>query len=264
MTTVKDILDYLNTLAPVSMKMNWDNVGLLCGSQAKEVRTLLVALDPFESVAREASQVGADLLVTHHPLIFQPVKAITDDSGVGRAILHLIRNNISAINAHTNLDCAPEGVNDTLAQVLGLEDVQVICPSGVDEQGRPWGLLRQGAVESQPLAQFLGTVKTALGCQGLKYADGGKPVHKVAVGGGSCGSELMEAFHAGCDTFVTADVKYNQFWEAKELGMTIIDAGHFHTENPVCSVLAEKLQIAFPEVKVILSQNHTDCANFFC
>ena len=264
MTTVKDILDYLYTVAPASMKMSWDNVGLLCGSGNKEVRTILVALDPFESVAQEASAVDADLLVTHHPLIFQPVKAITDDSGVGRAILHLIRHNISAINAHTNLDCAPGGVNDILAQTLGLQDIQVVCPSGVDEEGRPWGLLRQGTVECQPLDRFLGTVKTALDCQGLKYADGGKPVHKVAVGGGSCGSELMDAFHAGCDTFITADVKYNQFWEAKELGMTIIDAGHFHTENPICAVLAEKLQAAFPEIKVILSQNHRDCADFFC
>ena len=264
MTTVKDILDYIYTLAPVSMKMNWDNVGLLCGSSSKEVHTVLVALDPFESVAQEASKIGADLLVTHHPLIFQPVKAIPDDDGVGRAIMYLIRNDICAINAHTNLDCAPGGVNDTLALTLGLQDVQVVCPSGVDEQGRSWGLLRQGTVDSQSLEQFLKTVKTALGCQGLKYADGGKPVHKVAVGGGSCGSGLMDAYSAGCDTFVTADVKYNQFWEAKELGMTIIDAGHFHTENPVCGVLAEKLQGAFPEVKVILCQNHTDCANFFC
>lgn len=264
MTTVNDILDYLNTIAPASMKMDWDNVGLLCGSGSKEVKTILVALDPFESVAQEAAAAGADLLVTHHPLIFQPLKAVTDENGVGRAIVSLIRNDISAINAHTNLDCAPDGVNDVLAQTLGLTDIQVIDPVGVDCHGHPWGLLRQGVVEKQALPAFLKKVKTALGCKGLKYVDGGKPVCRVAVGGGSCGSCLVDALDAGCDTFVTADIKYNQFWDAQELGINLIDAGHFHTENPVCAVLAEKIQSAFPEVTVILSQKHTDCANFFC
>ena len=263
MTTVKDILDYINTLAPASMKMDWDNVGLLCGSGSKEVKTILVALDPFESVAQEAAEIQADLLVTHHPLIFQPMKSVTDQNGVGRALLHLIRHDISAINAHTNLDCAPGGVNDVLAQTLGLQDISVIAPNGVDEEGRPWGLLRQGTVEEQALPSFLAHVKNTLGCKGLKFVDGGKPVHKVAVGGGSCAGALMDVAMAGCDTFVTADIKYNQYWDAKELGISLIDAGHFHTENPVCAVLAAKLQAVFPEVKVIISHNHTDCANFF-
>ena len=263
MTTVNDILLFLEKLAPNSMKMDWDNVGLLCGSKAKEVYKILVALDPFESVCKEAAQLGADLLITHHPLIFQPVKSVTDDSSIGRAIQTLIKNDISAINAHTNLDCAPGGVNDVLAQALGLEDVQVIAPSGVDENGNPWGLLREGIVKIQSMEQFLKHVKSALSCAGLKYVDAGKAVCKVAVGGGACAGELRDAVNAGCDTFVTADVKYNQFWDAKELGLNLIDAGHFHTENPVCSVLAEKLQAAFPEVTVILSENHTDCANFF-
>jgi len=263
MTTVNDILLFLEKLAPNSMKMDWDNVGLLCGSKSKEVRKILVALDPFESVCKEAAQLGADLLITHHPLIFQPVKALTDDTSIGRAILTLIQGGISAINAHTNLDCAPGGVNDVLAQSLSLRNVEVIAPSGVDEEGRSWGLLRKGSVEPQNLEQFLRHIKTALNCSGLKYVDAGKPVSKVAVGGGACGGELRDAVNAGCDTFVTADVKYNQFWDAKELGLNLIDAGHFHTENPVCSVLVQKLQTAFPEVTVILSENHTDCANFF-
>ena len=263
MTTVNDILLFLESLAPNSMKMDWDNVGLLCGSKSKEVRKILVALDPFESVCKEAVQLDADLLITHHPLIFQPVKAITDDTSIGRAILTLIQNGISTINAHTNLDCAPGGVNDVLAQKLGLQGISVIAPSGVDEEGRPWGLLRQGSAETQSLIQFLGHAKTALNCEGLKYVDGGKPVSKVAVGGGACAGEFRDAINAGCDTFVTADVKYNQFWDARELGLNLIDAGHFHTENPVCGILAEKLRSAFPEVSVILSENHTDCAKFF-
>lgn len=263
MTTVNDILQFLNTLAPPAMQESWDNVGLLCGSAERQVTKIFVALDPFESVCREAEANGADLLVTHHPLIFRPVNAVTDGSGVGRSILFLASHGISAINAHTNLDCAPGGVNDTLAQTLGLQDIQVVSPSGVDPEGRPWGLLRMGTVEEMPLTDFLAHVKKTLGCQCLKYADGGKKVAKVAVGGGSCGGEFMDAAKAGCDTFITADVKYNQFWEAKEAGLNLIDAGHFHTENPVCAVLAKKLQAAFPEIPVVLSQNHTDCANFY-
>lgn len=263
MVTVNDILTYMNTLAPVSMKMDWDNVGLLCGSYGQSVKKVLVALDPFESVCQEALQEGADLLVTHHPLIFKAPQAITDSNSVGRSILLLAKHGISAINAHTNLDCAPGGVNDVLAQKLGLQNVEVISPTGTTEDGQPWGLLRQGNVDAQPLDAFLAHVKKSLGCEGLRYVNCGKPVAKVAVGGGACGGELMQAVRAGCDTFVTADVRYNQFWDAKELGINLIDAGHFHTENPVCSVLAEKLQSKFPEITVVLSKNHTDCAKFF-
>ena len=263
MTTVGDVLSYVETLAPRSMKMDWDNVGLLCGGKNRPVTKVLVALDPFEDVCREAARWGAELIVTHHPLIFQPLKSVTDDTAVGRAVQLLCANGISAINAHTNLDCAPGGVNDCLAQTLGLGDVQVVAPSGVDELGRPWGLLRQGVVESQSLSDFLSHVKTALNCEGLRYVDGGKPVHRVAVGGGACASELQDAVNAGCDTFVTADVKYNQFWDAHDLGLNLIDAGHFATENPVVSLLAAKIAAKFPEISVKISETHRDSMKFF-
>ena len=263
MTTVNDILKFIETLAPKSMKESWDNVGLLCGSTKQPVHKILVALDPFESVCKEAADWGADLLVTHHPVIFQPAKAVTDDDSVGRALLQLIRSGISAINAHTNLDCAPGGVNDVLAAKLGLVDTTVMNPKGVDDEGRPWGLLRHGFVETQNLQDFLAHVKDALDCNGLRYVEGSTSVHHVAVGGGSCAGALREVADLGCDTFVTAVVRYNQFWDAKELGINLIDAGHFCTENPVVPVLAEKLQAAFPGVEVKISENHTDCMKFY-
>ena len=253
MTTVQDILRYIETVAPVDLKMEWDNVGLLCGRSDKQVRTLLVALDPFPHVCQEAVEVGADLLVTHHPLIFEPLNSVSDQTATGRAIMTLLANDISAVNAHTNLDCALGGVNDTLAKQLELTDISLI---GNEH------LLRAGNYEST-LPAFIAHVKTQLGCQGLRYVSGGKEVCKVAVGGGSCGSELADVIAAGCDTFVTADVKYNQFWDAKEMGINLIDAGHFHTENPVCAALADKLQKAFPDVQVILSKKHADCVNFY-
>lgn len=260
---VSEILDFMNTIAPPYMKMEWDNVGLLFGSKDWEVKKILVALDPFEEVCREAGQWGADLIVTHHPLIFSPIKNITDETSIGRSIMLLAEGKIAAINAHTNLDCAPGGVNDCLAGRLGLENVEVVRPEGTDEQGRPWGLLRVGTVPEMPLEAFLERVKEKLPCPFLRYAEGGKPVHRVCVGGGACGSELMDAADAGCDTFLTADLKYNQIWDARDMGINIIDAGHFWTENPVCSVIAEKLQTNFPEIQVKLSEKHTDCGKMW-
>ena len=262
MTTVADILQFINTVAPPHMKMEWDNVGLLCGSKTQPVTKILVALDPFENVCREAKDLGAELIVTHHGLIFHPLKAITDENETGRCIQFLCRHGISAINAHTNLDCAPGGVNDRLAALLNLQNIEVIAPMGTDEQGRPWGLLRCGEVSEQPLSQFLSTVKQQLGCDGLRYVGEGN-VRKVAVGGGGCGSELMDAVRAGCDTFVTSDIKYNQFHDAQTLGVNLIDAGHFHTENPIVSVLAEKLATAFPEIQVVISQTHEESMKYY-
>ena len=263
MNTVADILKFVEDLAPRYMKMDWDNVGLLCGSKKPPVTKVLVALDPFEDVCREAAQWGAELIVTHHPLIFHPLKAVTDETEVGRCIQLLCANGISAINAHTNLDCAPEGVNFRLAEQLGLTDIEVVDPMGTDEQGRPWGLLRSGCVQEQSLDTFLAVVKQQLGCEGLRYTDGGKPVRKVAVGGGACASELMDAVKAGCDTFVTADIKYNGFFDARALGINLIDAGHFHTENPVVALVAERIAREFPEIQVMISEKHTDCMKYY-
>ena len=120
-----------------------------------------------------------------------------------------------------------------------------------------------GTVEERPLAQFLQTVKESLGCDGLRYVGGGKPVRKVAVGGGACAGAMQEALDAGCDTFVTADVKYNQFWDAHDLGLNLIDAGHFHTEKPVVADLAGKIAAAFPDVTVKVSESHRDCMKYY-
>lgn len=256
MTTVQDILKVIETVAPPELKMDWDNVGLNCGSRNAPVTKILVALDPFEHVCEEAAAWGADLLVTHHPLIFRPLPMVTDDAAITRGLMTLVRHNISHICAHTNLDCAEGGVNDVLAACLGLENVTAI-------QSDEWGMLRAGDVPEQSLDAFLATVKEQLRCDGLRYCNGGGKVKKVAVGGGGCADGLYHAIQAGCDTFVTSDVKYNGFWDACEQGLNLIDAGHFHTENPVVPVLAEKLRAAFPDVEVRISENHTDCMKYY-
>lgn len=264
MPTVADILQYTETIAPPYMKEDWDNVGLLCGRKDKEVSKILVALDPFRNVIDEAIEEKADLIVTHHPLIFgSPLLSVSEDTETGRNLLALIENGIAAINAHTNLDLARGGVNDVLAQTLGLSDIQIITPEGMDAQGQPYGLLRMGTVAEQSLTDFLASVKQNLRCDGLRYVSGNGTVRKVAVGGGSCADGMQEALDAGCDTFVTSDIKYNQFRTGYELGLNLIDAGHFHTENPVVAVLADKISSAFPEVEVKISENHWDCMKFY-
>ena len=262
MTTVKDIMTFMEGLAPKYMRMGEDRVGLNCGHTDSPVSTVLISLDASTAACKEAKEVGADLLLTHHALLYHP-DFINDASEAGANALFLIENRIAHFNAHTNLDCAPGGVNDCLANTLGLKDIAVICPDGTDSHGRPYGLLRMGSVPAQSLTDFMALVKKALGCDSLKYTDCGKAVCKVAVGGGSCADFLEQAAEAGCDTFVTADCAYHQFFEAKFRGINLIDAGHLHTENPVCTMLAEKLRSAFPDVKVLLSKQNQDVAKFF-
>ena len=262
MRTVREIEEALFRLAPMEMKEDWDNVGLLCGHSDKQVERILVALDPFPDVAAEAEAVGAQLIVTHHPLIFSPVRAVNDRSVVGKTILFLVEHGIAAVNMHTNLDSAPDGVNDLLAQTLGLRNFQVLAPAGQDDQGRPYGLGRFGSVDPCGLHDFLHLVSEKLQCGGIRYADGGKPVQKVAVGGGACGEFLPRVLELGCDTFVTADLKYNMFADAKDLGLNLIDAGHFPTENLICNTLASFLKKEFPDLDVILAKKHTDVVKF--
>ena len=249
-----EIFDFLDTLAPKELAMDWDNSGLQIGSRKMPVSKVLVALDPFEDTCREAVSIGAQLIVTHHPLFFDPIQAITDETAVGRAAAILVQNGISLYSCHTNLDIAHGGVNDCLARALGLENVERIGSEN---------LLRRGTVQEQPLEQFLEHVKARLGCPGLRYASGGKSCQKIAVGGGACADEIAVAAAAGCDTFVTSDVKYNRFWDAQDMGLNLIDAGHFYTENPVCAYLAEKIRGQFPNLTVQISQNHRDCMKFF-
>ena len=258
MTTVKDIIAFMESVAPQSKKESWDNVGLLCGREDKEVKTVLIALDPFEDTADEAVEIGAELVLTHHPLIFHPLRSVTSSTAIGRTIFTLVRHDIAAFCAHTNLDLAPEGVNQQLAKALGLEDVTLIEPT---ESGS--GLLRRGTVPEQHLEDFLSHVKQSLNAPGLRYASAERRVHHVAVGGGACGEEWPAALNAGCDTFVTSDVRYNDFWDARDAGLTIIDAGHFYTENPVCGYLKEVLSGTFPELNLVVSQKHRDCMKFY-
>lgn len=261
MAQVKDIYQYINSIAPFATQLDFDNAGLLVGRADAIVDNVLVALDITAEVIDEAVDMGAQLIVSHHPVIFHPLKSVTNSDTTGEKVLLLAEHHIAAICAHTNLDAAQNGVNDLLAQRLGLTEIEQFHQDGVDEQGKPYGIGRVGVLNTgahMDTATFAAKVKESLNAVNVRYTDAGKEVHKVAVGGGSCGSMLADALAAGCDTFVTSDVKYDVFLEAKALGINLLDAGHFATENVVTEPLAQGLQKEFPALKVTVSKAHRE------
>lgn len=240
--TVSAVRDYLEERIPTALKMEFDNVGLLCGRGGREVERVLTALDITPEVIDEAERIGAGLIVSHHPLFFE-LKRINDEDPTGEKLLALAERGIAAICLHTNLDAVCGGVNDALAETLGANVIGPLDPKSP--------ITRLTQLPSPMLfSAFLPFVKEALHANGLRYHDAGRTVQELAVCGGSGAGDLPLAVAAGCDTFVTADVKHHQFLLAKEYGINLIDAGHFSTENVAVPVLARWLKERFPELDV--------------
>ena len=250
MITVQQVEQSLFDWAPRHLAESWDNVGHLVGDPGREVRRILVSLDITEQVVQEAVDGGFDLIVSHHPVMnctWHPVQTLRTDDRQGRILTKLAENRISAICMHTNLDAADGGVNDVLAEKLGLQGLSPLTEEKIG---------RIGTLKCEiPLVEFTHSVIELLRCNGLRYVDAGRPVHRVAVGGGACGCFIPQAIAAGCDTFVTSDLKYNDFLDTE--GLNLIDAGHFPTENVVCPALRDRLTEAFPAVDVLCSTSHS-------
>lgn len=258
MPTVREIEAALFELAPRERTMDWDNVGHLVGDPAQEVGRCMVALDITHAVAEEAIAAGCQLIVSHHPVMnckWSQVQTVRDDTFQGSLLTRLLRANVSAICMHTNLDVAEGGVNDVLAQALGIRKPENFTGEGVGRCG--W------RAEPMALAEFVRFVSKTLGCNGVRYADAGKPVHRVAVGGGACGEFEDAAIAAGCDTFVTSDLSYHQFVDAKVKGINLVDAGHFPTEDPVCGKVAAFLSQRFPGLSVQKSAFHKEAIQYY-
>lgn len=264
MATVREIYQYLDGLAPFSLQMDFDNAGFLVGRGDRTVDKILVSLDITEEVVSEAVELGCQLIVSHHPVIFFPAKSVTDATPDGRILLSLVEHNIAAICAHTNLDVVSGGVNDALAQRLGLTNIEQLKQDGVDSSGRPYGIGRVGNTAGVPMyaPAFAAFVKETLGANGVRFVDARRPVRRVAVGGGACSDMMKDAIALGCDTFVTADVKYNGFLDAKALGLNLIDAGHYPTEQVVVPVLAKWLADGLPKVEVYTTQRHKEVFSY--
>lgn len=232
-------------------------MGHLVGDPDRGVHRVLVSLDITERVVREAVAGGFDLIVSHHPVMnctWHPVQTLRTDDRQGRILMELVTHDISAICMHTNLDAAEGGVNDILAQKLGLRDLKPLTDEKIG---------RVGTLKCEiPLVEFTHFVIKSLGCNGLRYTDCGKPVHRVAVGGGACGDYIPQAIAAGCDTFVTSDLRYHEFLDNTELNL--IDAGHFPTEDGVCAAVVDYLQKVFPAATVIKTTAHRSEVIQYC
>ncbi len=255
MQTVREILDFLWSIAPEAGKEPWDNVGHLVGRRNASVDHILVSLDITMPVIHEAIEKGTQLIVSPHPLIWDSYKHVTDSIFQQDKVLTLAEHRIGAICMHTNLDEAEDGVDDTLAEALGL---------------KPECHLAEGTIghvsmlpEPMDLQDFLPMVKEKLHANGLRYCNGGRPVQRIATGCGSCGEYFADAVKAGCDTFITGDVKYSVMIDALGQGINLIDAGHYPTENPIVAKLQRKLQAQFPDVQVEIAESIAQPDQFF-
>ena len=240
MTTVGSIFDALNEFCPFEIHEPWDNVGLLVGERDTAVKKAAVVLDITADAVEAAHGAGAQLVVSHHPVIFNSLKKLDSRDPV----YLLAKYGMSAVCAHTNLDCAEGGVNDVLARVLGLSDVEKIPSSECAEP-----LLRAGRLQSPMSPEELAKlVSDKLSCH-VRFSSGARNISRVALCGGAGGEFFADAAAAGCEALVTGDAAHHEFLGAAAAGVTLVAAGHFETENPVVPTLAEYLSRRLPEAE---------------
>lgn len=242
MSTVTHIYDAIDRLAPFWLTMDFDNTGILVGDRNREVSCALLALDCTPAVVEQARQLGAQLIVTHHPVIFHPLKRVNEDA----VVYQLIRSDIAVISAHTNLDIAQGGVNDALASAIGLRDCRGL--ELLNEQTGAW-LGRIGTLP-EPLSPeaFAAHIKACLNAASVKFAAAPRAIHTVALCSGSGADCLDAAISAGADALLTSEVKQHEYLAAAAAGISIFDAGHFDTEDIVIEPLRDYLAKEIPDV----------------
>lgn len=247
MTTVKQLLDWFERFAPVASAMDFDNVGLLVGDESTAVSRALLALDITAAVAEEAAALGCELIISHHPVIFNPLRRMN-----ARDVPYLLaQHGIAAVCMHTNLDVSEQfGVNTCLAEALGLQSVRKSQKGTCLFIGElPWEMAA---------ASFARHAKEALGCEGLRYTEVKSAVKTVAVASGAGGSDIFAAAEEGADALVTGEIKHHEINAANALGVNIVDAGHFKSEDVVILPLKQRLETAFPDILFTKSQTYGD------
>lgn len=233
MAKVKDFYGYLNSIAPFETQEDWDNSGMLVGDMDAEVKKVAVVLDITHEEIKKAKAIGADLIISHHPVIFNPIKSVTR----GSVPYELVASSINALCCHTPLDIADGGTNDSLAELLGIEVTRTEDP-----------ILRLGTVEPTTAKNLAGKIAKTLNTK-VRYADAGRKIEKIAICTGA-GCSLIEA--AGeIDAFITGDASHHNFLDCIQVGITLIAAGHYETEIVVVPVLVKKLQAQFPDIEII-------------
>lgn len=245
---VEDIVFHLDEIAPFDTAEEWDNCGLLVGSYDQEVKRIYIALDVTNAVIEDALSFGADLVITHHPLIFKPMREILSDSVVYKAIA----SGMSFIAVHTCLDKAEGGVNHCLASKVGIKNLKT---SESDS------FLKYGEVEPCTVEEFAKKLKSALGGK-VFFTDSGKTIRKVALCSGAGGEFVALANTIGADAFLTGEAKHHEYLLSEDIGISMFAAGHFETENMVCEYLADSIKDRFGdkvEIKVSDLKNPLNC-----
>lgn len=252
--TCKEITDKLNELAPAHLADSWDNVGFLIGNEEAEVKKVLVALDATLDVVQEAVRLGAQMIVTHHPMMLEGLKQINSSTIVGQKVMQLVENGIALYSAHTNLDGAKEGLSTLLGHTLELKNRDIL-----KEIGEDGGIGQIGELESMSLRKLCHYIKDKLGISHLRLVgDPERVVSKIATSPGSSMYFAPMAYEAGAEVFITGDLKYHDAQDYKEKGMALIDAGHYGTEHIVVYMLADLLKEWFEGLEVIIAKEDVD------
>ena len=248
---VYEIAELIEKTAPKNLAYEWDNVGLLVGDSNKEVKKVFVTLDTNLATVHQAIKAGADMIISHHPIFFEPLKKIEYGTSQGDLVRLLIENDLPLYAAHTNMDVAAGGINDKLAEIFQLSDVKVLEPVS-DNPSVGLGRFGKGKREIN-FSSFVEITKMLLRTP-VRYAgDSGKIIKTVAVAGGACADLAPLAKSLGCDVLVTSDVKYHEMIDAVELGICMIDAGHYSTEICVLEIFEDILKDT--GLEIIKSEN---------
>ncbi len=232
MPTVRELYEFLNQKFQREYSCEWDNDGLMVASDPnREVIRVLCALDVTNETVDFAIANGYDVILSHHPMIFRPLRGVNYVDPVARRVIKLLKHNISVMSFHTRLDAAPGGLNDIFANLLGLKDVEPIVV-GDEAVGRIGTL-----AEQTDCVNFAASVKKTLSAERVLFASGGKTVKKVAICGGDGKDYVKAAKAAGADSYLTGQLSYNIMQEAADIGLNLFEAGHFHTEDFICDYL---------------------------
>ena len=247
--TLKDILDVLEEIIPSSAAEEWDNTGLQVGHFSQKVSRIFISLDPTLKAVKKASKTNAQLLLTHHPLIFKPLSCLNPEVYPGDVIFEAFKKGISIASVHTNLDRIRDGINDMLATLFGLRNVEVLQKrdtSGDNDAGL--GIIGN-LPESMTLSKMIKIVKATLGSEIVKVV-GRKnlKIKRVAIVGGSGGGLISLAAKKSASLLITGDVRHHEAREAETLGLALIDGGHFHTERAALRLFSERLKDKFKEL----------------
>lgn len=252
-----DIMDSMEKWAKVELIDSWDNTGFQIGNSEKQVDKILIALDLDEKILEIAIKGEYDMIITHHPLIFSPLKTITSQAPKEKLILDIIKHDIIVYNAHSNLDLSIGGVNDVFADLLDMENTKPLHL--INETTDIYGYGRVGDIGKTSILDLADKVKDKLDLENLIiYGDRSKPIDRIAVCGGSGSDFIMDAYRSGAQAYITGDIKYHEAQLAYELGMIIIDPGHFHSEKIVLPKIEEYLNRELEKkvnIKVIMESS---------